>query len=127
MEPPPSALERLAGEIRESAWDLAHECVEEALRDETIPSVARVGRLGQLGDMPTFVTELGRALAEPERALLRPGSPLAALARDHAREREALGFDPREIVTEFLLLRRVLWRFVSARAAALELEDVLEV
>jgi diguanylate cyclase (GGDEF)-like protein len=124
---PPSALERLAGEIREAAWDLALECVEEGLRDDTVPSLARVGRLGQLGDVPTFVTELGRGLADPERALLRHGSPLAALARDHAREREALGFAPREIVTELLLLRRVLWRFVTARAAVLQLEDVLEV
>jgi diguanylate cyclase (GGDEF)-like protein len=120
-------VERLAAEIREHAWELALEVVEEGLRDDTMPSLARVGRLGQLGDVPTFVTELGRGLAEPERALLRPGSPLAALARDHAREREALGFAPREIVTEFLLLRRVLWRFVTERAATLELEDVLEV
>jgi diguanylate cyclase (GGDEF)-like protein len=50
---------------------------------------------------------------------------LAAQARDHAREREALGFAPREIVTEFLLLRRVLWRFVSERAAELGTGDVL--
>ena len=47
---------------------------------------------------------------------MRRGGPLAALVRDHAREREALGFAPREIVTEFLLLRRVLWRFVSRAA-----------
>ena len=127
MKPLPSPLERLAGEIREAAWDLALECVDEGQRDDTIPSLARVGRLGQLGDVPTFVTELGRGLADPERALLRPGSPLAALARDHAREREALGFAPREIVTEFLLLRRALWRFVSVRAAELHLEHMLEV
>jgi diguanylate cyclase (GGDEF)-like protein len=44
--------------------------------------------------------------------------------RDHAREREALGFAPREIVTEFLLLRRVLWRFVSRSAALREADEV---
>ena len=56
------------------------------------------------------------------------GSPLAAQARAHARQREALGFAPREIVTEFLLLRRVLWR-VRRPAAPAELgpEEVLAV
>jgi diguanylate cyclase (GGDEF)-like protein len=115
-------VERLAAQIREHAWDLALEVVEEGLRDDAMPSLARVGRLGQLGDLPTFVAELGRGLAEPERTLLRPGSRLAALARDHAREREAFGFEPREIVTEFLLLRRVLWRFASDRGMPAELD-----
>ena len=52
---------------------------------------------------------------EPAPERLRIGSPLAAQAREYARDREALGFAPREIVTEFLLLRRVVWRFVSER------------
>src|SRR5205085_784482 len=46
-------------------------------------------------------------------------------AREHARQREAFGFAPREIVTEFLLLRRVLWRFVAERVSALDRADVL--
>ncbi|MDQ3824069.1 MAG: GGDEF domain-containing protein, partial [Actinomycetota bacterium] len=61
----------------------------------------------------------------PQPGRLRPGSPLAALVRDHAREREALGFAPREVVTEFLLLRRVLWRFVSRRSSELAAGEVL--
>jgi diguanylate cyclase (GGDEF)-like protein len=56
---------------------------------------------------------------------VRRGSPLAAQAREHARQREALGFAPREIVGEFLILRRILWRFVAERAVALEPEDML--
>ena len=51
--------------------------------------------------------------------------PARRADREHAREREALGFAPREIVTEFLLLRRVLWRFVSERAASLDADEVL--
>jgi diguanylate cyclase (GGDEF)-like protein len=58
---------------------------------------------------------------------MRVGGPLAAIARDHARNREALGFAPREVVTEFLLLRRVLWRFVAARAVDLLNVDVIEI
>jgi diguanylate cyclase (GGDEF)-like protein len=120
------ALARLGAEIRGAAFELALECVQEGMRDDSVPSLSRLGQLGQLGNLPTFVAELGRALGEPVPGRLRRGSPLAARVRDHAREREALGFAPREIVTEFLILRRVLWRFVSARAAQLTGEEVLE-
>jgi diguanylate cyclase (GGDEF)-like protein len=118
------ALERLGAQICECSWELALEVIEEGLVDDTVPSMARVGRLGQLGDMPTFILELGREVSDPEPGRLRRGGALAALVRDHAREREALGFAPREIVTEFLLLRRVLWRFVSRSAALREADEV---
>jgi diguanylate cyclase (GGDEF)-like protein len=58
---------------------------------------------------------------------MRVGGQLAAVARDHARRRESLGFAPREIVTEFLLLRRVLWRFVAGRVADFATGDVIEI
>src|SRR4051794_13734168 len=77
--------------------------------------------------MPTFIAELGREVERPEPGRMRVGGPLAAIARDHARNREALGFAPREVVTEFLLLRRVLWRFVESRAGELENVQVIEV
>jgi diguanylate cyclase (GGDEF)-like protein len=125
MRESPPALEELASEIQALAWDLAVAAVEEGLVDDQIPSLQRLGRLGQLNDMPTFITELSRELVDPQPERLRRGSPLAAQAREHARQREALGFAPREIVTEFLVLRRVLWRFVSERAQQLEPEEVL--
>jgi diguanylate cyclase (GGDEF)-like protein len=121
------ALQELAAAIQLHAWDLAVATVEEGLQDDQLPSLQRLGRLGQLGDMPTFIAELSRELVQPEPERFRRGSPLAAQARDHAREREALGFAPRDVVTEFLLLRRILWRFVSQRAAELDAEDVLVV
>jgi diguanylate cyclase (GGDEF)-like protein len=99
--------------------------VEEGLLDDQLPSLQRLGRLGQLGDMPAFIAELARELHEPHSERFGLGVALAAQAREHAREREALGFAPREIVMEFLVLRRVLWRFVSARAAELGTDDVL--
>ena len=119
------ALERLASEIRVEAWELALDVVEEGLREDQIPPLARLGRIGQLGDMPTFIAELAEQLVQPDSERLRRGSPLAALVREHAREREALGFAPRDIVTEFLVLRRVLWRLVQERAATLDAGDVL--
>ena len=121
----PSPLEELASAVQTRAWDLALDVVEEGLLDDQLPSLQRLGRLGQLGDMPTFIAELARELLEPHSERFGLGVALAAQAREHAREREALGFAPREIVMEFLLLRRVLWRFVSARAAELGAQDVL--
>src|SRR5262249_56332812 len=73
----------------------------------------------------TCSAEVAADLAQPKAERLRRTSPLAAIVRDHAREREALGFAPRDIVTEFQLLRRVLWRLVRERGAELAAEDVL--
>jgi diguanylate cyclase (GGDEF)-like protein len=127
--PSPPALEELAAQIQASAWDLALAAVEEGLRDDQIPSLQRLGRLGQIGDMPTFICELAHEVVDPRPERMRRGGPLAAEAREHARQREAFGFAPREIVTEFLLLRRVLWSFVARRAAELDLgaEEMLAV
>src|SRR5881392_4418242 len=97
-------LQALAEAIQQEAWQLAVATVEEGLRDDQLPSLQRLGRLGQLGDMPTFIAELARELQQPQPERLGLGSALAAQAREHAREREALVFAPREIVTEFLLL-----------------------
>ncbi len=120
-----AVLAQLAGEIRAASWDLAAQVVELGLRDDSVPSFARLGRLGQIGDLPTFVGALATELEEPRPERLLRGGALAVLVRDHARSREGLGFSPREIVTEFLLLRRVLWRFVSDRAGELDTPQVL--
>jgi diguanylate cyclase (GGDEF)-like protein len=118
-------LTELGTAIRAAAWELANEVVEEALREQLVPSLERLGQLGQLGAMPTFIGELGGELADPQPGRLGRGSPLASLVRDHAREREALGFAPREIVTELLLLRRVLWSFVGRSGVLGGTTDVL--
>lgn len=120
-------LSALGDKLRSNGWELAVEAVEEGLRDDVVPSLARLGRVAQLGELPTFIAELGREVREPVPGHMRIGGPLAAIAREHARERETLGFAPREVVTEFLLLRRVLWRFVAAQAAELAAGDLFDV
>jgi diguanylate cyclase (GGDEF)-like protein len=122
----PEPFAQLAHEIRAEAWELALAVVEEGLHEDTIPPLARLGRMGQLGDMPTFISELAEQLRHPTPERFHRGSPLAAVVRDHAREREALGFAPRDIVTEFLVLRRVLWRFVLDRSRGLDATDVFQ-
>jgi diguanylate cyclase (GGDEF)-like protein len=123
----PTALSGVGADLRANGWELALEVAEEGLRDDVVPSLARLGRVAQLGDMPTFISELGREVERPRPDRMRIGGPLAAIARDHARNREALGFAPREVVTEFLLLRRVLWRFVAARLGDMPNADVIEI
>src|SRR5579885_1622019 len=118
------AVSALGADLRIHGWDLALEVVGEGLAEDVMPSLARLGRVAQLGDMPTFIAELGREVELPLPDRMRIGGPLAAIARDHARNREALGFAPREVVTEFLLLRRVLWRFVGRHAELLRGGDV---
>lgn len=84
--------------MRQSAWDLAVESVDEAIESGATPSLERLGRLGQLGSLPSFVAALGE------------DEDLAALAADYARERESLGLAPSEIAAELLTLGRVLAR-----------------
>jgi diguanylate cyclase (GGDEF)-like protein len=106
-------LERLGAAVRAASWELALEVVEQGLREELVPSLSRLGQIGQLGDLPTFIAELGRQLWEPHPARVGRRTGFAGLIDHHARGREALGFAPREIVAEFLVLGRVLSRFAS--------------
>jgi diguanylate cyclase (GGDEF)-like protein len=96
------------GVVRLPAWDLAVECVDEALAAGSVPSLERLGRLGQLGSLPSFIAALG--LGEDEDP--------AAVAADFAKERESLGLAPEEVAAELLVLGRVLERHgeVDARA-----------
>lgn len=94
----------MTGVVRTSAWDLAVESVEEALADGVVPSLERLGRLGQLGTLPSFVASLD---GEED-----PGE----LAEAHARERESLGLAPAEVGAELLVLGRVLDRHGESEA-----------
>ena len=75
-------LARVHGVVRLPAWDLAVECVEEALDSGVAPSLQRLGRPAQLGALPSFIA----ALEEDEDP--------AEAAADFARERRASGSLP---------------------------------
>ncbi len=94
----PGAYPGDIGVLRASAWDLAVEAVDEALREGGAPSLGRLGRLGQLGTLPSFI------------ASLEAGGGPAELAADYARERQGLGLGRAEVVAELLALGRVLER-----------------
>jgi diguanylate cyclase (GGDEF)-like protein len=94
--------------VRLSAWDLAVECVDEALAAGSVPSLERLGRLGQLGSLPSFIAALG--LGEDEDP--------SEVAADFAKERESLGLAPEEVAAELLVLGRVLERHGEVEARA---------
>lgn len=87
----------MAGVIQGSAWDIAVESVDETLREGVAPSLVHLGRLGQLGTLPSFLAALGDD--DPQQ-----------LVEELAHDRESLGLAPREIVAELVLLGRVLER-----------------
>jgi diguanylate cyclase (GGDEF)-like protein len=118
-------LQVLANALRDNAWELALEAVEDGLHDGAVPSLAELEPLERVGDIPAFIGELARELADPQPARFHVASPLLELARAHARKREALGFAPREVLTEFLLLRRVLWRALSRERELFTASDPL--
>jgi diguanylate cyclase (GGDEF)-like protein len=121
----PAPLQSLANALRDNAWELALEAVEDALRDGAVPSLADLEPLERVGDMPAFIGELAREIADPQPARFHVASPLLELARAHGHNREEHGFAPREVLTEFLLLRRVLWRALSREREVLEEIDPL--
>jgi diguanylate cyclase (GGDEF)-like protein len=120
-------LEQLADQLREQAWELALEAVDDGMRDDAVPRLEELGPLERVGDIPAFIGELAREIADPQPERLDLDGPLLELARTHARKREAFGFTPREVLTEFQLLRRVLWRAVSEEQGRLDTADALAV
>jgi diguanylate cyclase (GGDEF)-like protein len=72
------------------------ESIERALEEGVAPSLTHLGRLGQLGSLPSFIAALGG------------DDDPTALAEDFARERESLGLAPSEVAGELLVLGRIL-------------------
>ena len=92
--------------MRLTSWDIAAEAIEAALRTGAVPSLERLGRLGQVGSLP-LVVEAARSEEDPARAL-----------DGHARERAGLGFASDEVLAEALALGRTLDRRGETRARA---------
>jgi diguanylate cyclase (GGDEF)-like protein len=129
-----SAISQLALDLRRNSWELAERCVDVAIERELAPTLSDLEGQARVAKLPAFIGGLGAALARPRLGRRVGTNPvLIRLARDHVVERERAGLSAREIVQEFLVLRRVLWRFVlesldtdSVDAKAiLQLEDLL--
>lgn len=127
------AFSVLARSLRSASWDIAVEVVKTGLERGLIPSYAPLGTIKQLANLPAFIGGLAMAIMRPSFGKRRGTNPvLARLARDHVIEREEAGFSAREIVQEFLILRRVMWMFVQdmidpllPARSVLRLEDMI--
>lgn len=128
-----AAFRDLATSLRGASWEIAVTLVDTALERGLIPSYAPLGKLQRLANLPAFIGGLAMAITRPAPGPRRATNPiLARLARDHVVERERAGFTAREIVQEFLLLRRVMWQHVQQHLdpglearSVLRLEDLL--
>lgn len=122
------AIRELANELRSSSWDIALACVDTAIERGLLPSLAELGNVKQVANLPAFIGGLGTALVRPRPGRRLGTNPiLVRLARDHVIAREQAGFSAREIVQEFLLLRRVLWRFIQTHVDTLDARAVLRI
>lgn len=109
-----AVIAALGAQMRSSSWDIALACVDTAISDRILPSLGALGTVTRLSNLPAFIAALAAMLTRPRFGRRFGTNPvLVRLARDHVISREQAGFTAREIVSEFLLLRRVLWRFVQ--------------
>lgn len=129
-------LRAIATRIRSDAWELAERW--SVVAAENAPaSIPRAGeQLTRFGEIPAFLAALARHLerlaeGDPQLGAVanNPGTGsdfalpatddgLRAAAIDHARSRASAGYDQRDMLAEFVALRRVLWEHFAATGAA---------
>lgn len=120
-------IEILAGQLRHASWEIAQETIESGLESGRLPSMAALGSVERISNLPSFIGALATSLLRPRPSRSLGTNPiLSRLAHDHVVAREQVGFSSREIVHEFLVLRRVLWRFLQRFADQMDARTVLQ-
>ena len=129
-------LHAIAGKIRTDTWELAERWSVLSARSAS-PSTIRGGeQLSRFGEIPAFLAALAHhldrladgdpmlsatiAAADAAEQLPPPGSDdgLRAAAIEHAKSRASAGYDQRDMLAEFVSLRRVLWEHFADEGAA---------
>ena len=83
-------LQTLSATLRENAWELAVEAVQEGMVSGTVPRLGELGPLDRVGDIPAFIGELAREIADPQAARFDgAGAAPGACARPRAQPRGA--------------------------------------
>lgn len=123
-----AAIESIARTIHVESWNIALTTVREGIERRVLTSLEGLEQQQQLANLPAFIGSLATVLVRPRPPRQMGTNPvLTRLARDHVTAREQAGFSAREIVLEFLLLRRVLWSFIHNRAQQLDAASVLSI
>jgi diguanylate cyclase (GGDEF)-like protein len=135
-------LRSIAGRIRSEAWELAERWSVVAAQSAPASAPRAGEQLTRFGEIPAFLAALAHHLerigdgdptltamaAAPSdageldtaSAFVLPVSDdgLRAAAIEHARTRAAAGYDQRDMLAEFVALRRVLWEHFAGTGAA---------
>lgn len=135
-----SELHKIADRIRTDTWELSERWSIVAAESAPVPgSSARGGeQLTRFGEIPAFLAALAHHLerigdGDPQlvsaTAQLEHGpnatypapvtdDGLRAAAIEHAKSRAAAGYDQRDMLAEFVALRRVLWEHFAGTGAS---------
>ena len=130
-EADPAELQRIAKRLRSDAWTIAERW---SLATEQIAPAASLRANGDavapFGEVPAFLAALAHALdgapaplaaaaaahglsSDDAAAFDNRDSAVRAAASDHARQRADVGYDQRDMLIEFVALRRVLWEYFA--------------
>ncbi|MCW2928781.1 MAG: sensor histidine kinase response receiver diguanylate cyclase [Thermoleophilia bacterium] len=130
-------LRGIASRIRSDAWELAERWSVVAAEHAPASTPRGGEQLTRFGEIPAFLAALAHHLeriADGDPHVIasdsderRDGSGLPlpasddglrAAAIDHAKARASAGYDQRDMLAEFVALRRVLWEHFAASGAA---------
>ncbi len=121
------AFAGLTSALEQAGDDLALEVVREGLRSDAVPALGRLEQVDRVADLPLLIGALAREATDPDPRHGRGGTRVADAARDHARQREALGFTVREVMAELAIVRHVVQRSVSPHVKELSSADAVTV
>ncbi len=132
-------LRAIATRIRTDAWELAERWSRVSAQTTPPGAAVRGGeQFARFGEIPAFLAALAHHLerigdgdpqllavagtlaegSNAEHALPVTDDGLRAAAIEHARSRAAAGYDQRDMLAEFVALRRVLWEHFADAGAA---------
>jgi diguanylate cyclase (GGDEF)-like protein len=112
-----SELAHLAGVLRSDAWEISRDW-SDSCGVERPHLVVQHGDddLNRFGEIPAFVAALAHELeawSGGKEGPVRPSDELRLAAAAHAHLRVQQGYDQRDLLCEFVVLRRVLWQHVA--------------
>lgn len=115
-------LRKIAERLRTDTWELAERWSETAA-EAAPPTTIRAGdSLVRFGEIPAFLAALAHFLDtmadRDDGELPVSDESLRAAASEHARLRAQAGYNQRDMLAEFVALRRVLWEHFAGAGAA---------
>ncbi len=121
---PSDELRDIAARLRTDTWELSERWSRVAAETSPLPERLRGGdSLSRFGEIPSFLAALAHFLertadTDTTGDITLDDASLRAAATEHARLRAAAGYNQRDMLAEFVALRRVLWEHFADSGAA---------